>query len=159
MALLTGDDHRSYQLVYIAVSVEQYASVWRGGVILPVVLPHTLTVSIWVPFPGRPLGPLDGVPVSVKDNFCVAGAPTTCGSRMLAEFRPPYTATVVRRLLDAGAVLIGKNNLDEFAMGSVTQGMGRGHSGNGSVVFHSAHFICIVISLKVVCQLSWTIWS
>ncbi|XP_037082311.1 glutamyl-tRNA(Gln) amidotransferase subunit A, mitochondrial-like [Pollicipes pollicipes] len=66
---------------------------------------------------GQPLGPLDGVPVSVKDNFCVRGAPTTCGSRMLAEFRPPYTASVVRRLLRAGACLIGKTNLDEFGMG------------------------------------------
>ena len=66
---------------------------------------------------GRLLGPLDGIPVAVKDNFCVLEVPTTCGSRMLAEFRPPYTATVVQRLLAAGAVLIGKTNLDEFAMG------------------------------------------
>ncbi|KAF0291028.1 Glutamyl-tRNA(Gln) amidotransferase subunit A, mitochondrial [Amphibalanus amphitrite] len=66
---------------------------------------------------GQSLGPLDGVPVSVKDNYCVEGALTTCGSRMLAGFRPPYTATVVQRLLAAGAVLVGKTNLDEFAMG------------------------------------------
>ena len=70
-----------------------------------------------VPPSGRSVGPLDGVPVAVKDNFCVPEVPTTCGSRMLAEFRPPYTATVVRRLLSAGAVLVGKTNLDEFAMG------------------------------------------
>jgi aspartyl-tRNA(Asn)/glutamyl-tRNA(Gln) amidotransferase subunit A len=62
--------------------------------------------------------PLLGVPVAVKDNICVASAPTTCGSRMLADWTPPYTATVVRRMLSAGAVLVGKTNLDEFGMGS-----------------------------------------
>ena len=65
--------------------------------------------------------PLAGVPVAVKDNLCVEGDPCTCASKMLANFRPPYTATAVRRLLDAGAVPVGRTNLDEFAMGSSTE--------------------------------------
>ncbi len=64
---------------------------------------------------------LAGVPVALKDNLCVEGDPCTCASRMLADFRPPYTATAVRRLLDAGAVPVGRTNLDEFAMGSSTE--------------------------------------
>ncbi|HEX3606486.1 MAG TPA: Asp-tRNA(Asn)/Glu-tRNA(Gln) amidotransferase subunit GatA [Candidatus Dormibacteraeota bacterium] len=64
------------------------------------------------------LPPLCGVPVAVKDVLCLEGAETTAGSRILAGFRPPYTATAVGRLLDAGAVMVGKTNCDEFAMGS-----------------------------------------
>lgn len=70
-------------------------------------------------FPGKPISPLDGVPIAVKDNFCTKGIKTTCASRMLEKFVSPYNATVVQRLLDSGAVLIGKSNLDEFAMGYV----------------------------------------
>jgi aspartyl-tRNA(Asn)/glutamyl-tRNA(Gln) amidotransferase subunit A len=63
-------------------------------------------------------GPLAGVPVAVKDIFCTEGAPTTAGSRILEGYSPPYTATAVRRLREAGAGVLGKTNMDEFAMGS-----------------------------------------
>ncbi|KAI9323569.1 amidase signature domain-containing protein [Dichotomocladium elegans] len=66
---------------------------------------------------GKALGPLDGVPIGIKDNFCTTALPTTCASRMLSRFQSPYDATVVERLNKAGAILMGKTNLDEFAMG------------------------------------------
>jgi aspartyl-tRNA(Asn)/glutamyl-tRNA(Gln) amidotransferase subunit A len=67
---------------------------------------------------GFPAGPLCGVPVVLKSNLCLAGVETNCGSRILAGYRPPYTATVVERLLAAGAVPVAMGNMDEFAMGS-----------------------------------------
>jgi aspartyl-tRNA(Asn)/glutamyl-tRNA(Gln) amidotransferase subunit A len=66
---------------------------------------------------GEPLGPLAGVPIAVKDNICTVEGLTTCASRMLAAYRSPFDAEAVRRLLDADAVIVGKTNLDEFAMG------------------------------------------
>ncbi|MBN3311100.1 GATA amidotransferase, partial [Amia calva] len=69
---------------------------------------------------GESLGPLDGIPIAVKDNFSTAGIETTCASHMLRGYNPPFNATVVQKLLDQGAVLIGKTNLDEFAMGSAS---------------------------------------
>jgi aspartyl-tRNA(Asn)/glutamyl-tRNA(Gln) amidotransferase subunit A len=70
---------------------------------------------------GEPLGPLAGVPVAVKDVLTTRGIPTTAGSRILEGWRPPYDATIVQRLRDAGTVMIGKTNMDEFAMGSSTE--------------------------------------
>jgi aspartyl/glutamyl-tRNA(Asn/Gln) amidotransferase, A subunit len=73
---------------------------------------------------GEPLGPLAGVPVALKDNLCTTGIETTCASQILRGFKPPYDATVVSKLAEAGAVALGKVNLDEFAMGSSTENSG-----------------------------------
>jgi len=70
---------------------------------------------------GEPVGPLAGVPVAVKDLLCYEGLPTTAGSRILEGWCPPYSATVVHKLRQAGLVILGKTNLDEFAMGSSTE--------------------------------------
>jgi len=67
---------------------------------------------------GAPLGALAGVPVGIKDVLTTKGQPTTAGSKILENYRPPYTATAVQRMIDAGAVILGKTNCDEFAMGS-----------------------------------------
>src|SRR6185312_6698733 len=79
---------------------------------------------------GEPLGALAGVPVAVKDLFTTIGMPTTCGSKILEGWVPPYESTVTQRLRGAGAVLIGKANMDEFAMGSSTENSGYGPSRN-----------------------------
>ena len=79
---------------------------------------------------GEPVGPCYGMPVSIKDNICTFGKKTTCASKMLDCFIPPYNATVVQKLHDSDAIMVGKTNMDEFGMGSTTEFSSYGHTCN-----------------------------
>jgi aspartyl-tRNA(Asn)/glutamyl-tRNA(Gln) amidotransferase subunit A len=99
------------------ISAEEYFAAWRAAA-----AGDELNAYLWQVEDGSNYeaedGPLGGIPVAVKDIFCTEGAPTTAGSRILEGYRPPYTATAVERLDAAGARVLGKTNMDEFAMGS-----------------------------------------
>jgi aspartyl-tRNA(Asn)/glutamyl-tRNA(Gln) amidotransferase subunit A len=82
------------------------------------------TIAAWRAGEGDPPGPLTGIPLSIKDVICLKGVPTTCASKILEPFVPPYDATAVEKLRRAGAVFLGKVNHDEFAMGSSTENSG-----------------------------------
>jgi aspartyl-tRNA(Asn)/glutamyl-tRNA(Gln) amidotransferase subunit A len=123
----------------VALSAAQAAKAVESGDLDPAELfeayraraaAEDLNAFLWVadeaPADGTAGGPLGGVPLGVKDLFCTEGVPSQAGSRILEGYRPPYTATVVRRLAEAGAPLLGKTNQDEFAMGSSNENSGYG---------------------------------
>jgi aspartyl-tRNA(Asn)/glutamyl-tRNA(Gln) amidotransferase subunit A len=97
------------------VASTEYAEAWREAA-----AGDELNAYLWRAenAAGGSEGPLAGIPVAVKDIFCTEGVPTTAGSRILESYAPPYTSTAVRRLREAGAGVLGKTNMDEFAMGS-----------------------------------------
>jgi aspartyl-tRNA(Asn)/glutamyl-tRNA(Gln) amidotransferase subunit A len=97
------------------VSTAEYFDAWRGAAAA-----DELNAYLWRAGDeaGKDGGPLNGIPVAIKDIFCTEGVPTTAGSRILEGYEPPYTSTAVQRLREAGARVLGKTNMDEFAMGS-----------------------------------------
>ncbi|MFN8161297.1 MAG: Asp-tRNA(Asn)/Glu-tRNA(Gln) amidotransferase subunit GatA [Solirubrobacterales bacterium] len=105
------------------ISEAEYAEAWLGAAAGDELNAYLWRAEELAPGSGGPLG---GVPVAVKDIFCTGGVPTTAGSRILEGYVPPYTSTPVRRLAEAGATLLGKTNMDEFAMGSSNENSGYG---------------------------------
>ncbi|MEX2107749.1 MAG: Asp-tRNA(Asn)/Glu-tRNA(Gln) amidotransferase subunit GatA [Solirubrobacterales bacterium] len=105
------------------IGADEYFEAWREAAAA-----DELNAYLWQAEsdPGGGDGPLAGIPVAVKDIFCTEGVPTTAASRILEGYRPPYTATAVRRLSEAGARVLGKTNMDEFAMGSSNENSGYG---------------------------------
>ncbi|HSK49728.1 MAG TPA: Asp-tRNA(Asn)/Glu-tRNA(Gln) amidotransferase subunit GatA, partial [Solirubrobacterales bacterium] len=99
------------------LGVEEYFAAWQGAAADDELGAYLWTVEDAATYEVGD-GPLRGIPVAVKDIFCTEGSPTTAGSRILEGYRPPYTATAVQRLDAAGARVLGKTNMDEFAMGS-----------------------------------------
>jgi aspartyl-tRNA(Asn)/glutamyl-tRNA(Gln) amidotransferase subunit A len=121
----------------LALTAAQAAEKTRAGELAPRELwdayrerasGEDLNAFLWVADepPEAQDGPLGGVPLAVKDLFCVEGVPSAAGSRILEGYLPPYTATSVQKLLDAGATVLGKTNMDEFAMGSSNENSGFG---------------------------------
>jgi aspartyl-tRNA(Asn)/glutamyl-tRNA(Gln) amidotransferase subunit A len=101
------------------LSAAEYFSAWHEAASGDQLNAYLVQVDHPEPLQEQPVvGPLGGIPVAVKDIFCTEGTPTTAGSKILAGYTPPYTATAVRRLDQAGARVLGKTNMDEFAMGS-----------------------------------------
>ncbi len=104
---------------------------------------------------GSLTGPLAGVPVAIKDNLCTKGLLTTCSSKILYNFIPTYTAEAVRNLEEAGAVILGKTNMDEFAMGSTTETSAYGATGNPWNTEHvpggSSGGSCAAVAAEEVC--------
>ena len=96
---------------------------------------------------GELTGPLAGVPVAVKDNMCTEGMLTTCSSKILYNFKPTYTAEAVLNLKKAGAVVIGKTNMDEFAMGSTTE---TSHFGPTKNPWNQEHVPCLLYTSRCV---------
>src|SRR5204863_3140616 len=111
------------------VSAQDYLAAWRDAAAT-----DELNAYLWQgeadglsPSQNGGSGPAArGVPIAVKDLFCTEGIPSTAGSRILESYRPPYTATAVRNLLEAGTPILGKTNMDEFAMGSSNENSGYG---------------------------------
>ena len=99
------------------------ARIQNGKCVISMRIIHRCYIEIVaiISFIGNSLGLLDGIPFSAKDNFSTAGIQTSCASKMLRGYKPSYNATVIQRFYDSGAVMVGKTNMDEFAMGFVKE--------------------------------------
>ena len=129
--------------IHSFVAIDREGALKRAAVVQRQILDGTLN------------GPLAGVPMAVKDNMCSQGMPTTCSSKILENFVPPYSAEAVRHLERAGAVIIGKTNMDEFAMGSTTEtsafGVTRNPWNKDHVPGGSSGGSCAAVAAREVC--------